>query len=41
LHQVGFRGVEGNATPAAGATSGDATLDLAIEVAENQPVAQL
>jgi carboxyl-terminal processing protease len=41
LHQVGFRGVEGNATPAAGATSGDSTLDLAIQVAENQPVAQL
>jgi carboxyl-terminal processing protease len=41
LHQVGFRGVEGNATPTAGATSGDATLDLAIQVAGNQPVAQL
>jgi len=41
LHQVGFRGVEGSATPAAGATSSDSTLDLAIQVAENQPVAQL
>lgn len=38
MHQVGFRGVE--STPAADGNS-DATLNLAIEVVQNQPVAQL
>jgi carboxyl-terminal processing protease len=35
MHQVGFRGTDGASAPA------DATLDLAIEVAQNEPVAQL
>ncbi len=40
MYQVGFRGA--SSTPAAnGTTSGDATLDLAIQVAQNEPVAQL
>jgi carboxyl-terminal processing protease len=40
MHQVGFRGVADSVAPAA-STSGDATLDLAIEVVQKQPVAQL
>ena len=39
VHEVGYRG--GNASAAMATTSGDATLDLAIQVAEKQPVAQL
>ena len=40
MHQVGFRGID-SAPAADGTTSGDATLDLAIQVAQNEPVAQL
>lgn len=40
MHQVGFRGVDSPAGDA-GAISADATLDLAIQVAQNEPVAQL
>jgi carboxyl-terminal processing protease len=39
VHEVGYRGANATASPAT--TSGDATLDLAIQVAEKQPVAQL
>jgi carboxyl-terminal processing protease len=41
LHQVGFRGTDNSAATAAGTSSADATLDLAIQAAQNQPVAQL
>jgi carboxyl-terminal processing protease len=41
LHQVGFRGAENSAATPTGTTSADATLDLAVDVAQNQPVAQL
>ena len=40
LHEVGFRGTD-NATTTPNTASGDTTLDLAIQVAQNQPVAQL
>jgi hypothetical protein len=40
MHQVGFRGAAKPEVPAAN-TSGDATLDLAVEVVQQQPVAQL
>ena len=39
MHQVGFRGVDD--APQRRCDLADATLDLAIEVAQNQPVAQL
>ena len=39
VHEVGYRGGNASASPAT--TSGDTTLDLAIQVAEKQPVAQL
>ena len=41
LHQVGFRGTDDAAATTAGTASADATLDLAIQVAQNEPVAQL
>jgi len=44
MHQVGFRGVAKPEAPAAvpsTSASGDATLDLAVEVVQQQPVAQL
>jgi hypothetical protein len=40
MHQVNFRGAADAAAPAA-SSSGDETLDIAIEVVQKQPVAQL
>jgi carboxyl-terminal processing protease len=41
MHQVGFRGIGDTAPAAEASASADATLELAVEVVQQEPVAQL